>query len=70
MFQTSQGPSSGSHNLFLTEVTGFCVRRQCLAAYPDPWCVCTALTDTIDTHTKGQDMQPNTDGAHRNCNFG
>jgi hypothetical protein len=25
----------------------------------------TALTDTIDTHTKGQDMQPNTDGTHR-----
>jgi hypothetical protein len=23
MFRTSQGPSSGSHNLFLTEVTGF-----------------------------------------------
>jgi hypothetical protein len=28
MFRTSQGPSSGSHNLFLTEVTGFCVRCQ------------------------------------------
>jgi hypothetical protein len=24
------------------------------------------LTDTIDTHTKGQDMQPNTDSAHKN----
>jgi hypothetical protein len=23
MFRTSQGPSSGSHNLFLTEVAGF-----------------------------------------------
>jgi hypothetical protein len=59
MFRTTYGPSSGSHNLFLTEVTGFvsvlayfCVRRQCS----------TALTDTIDTHTKGQDMQPNTRG--------
>jgi hypothetical protein len=30
------------------------------------WIFQTALTDTIDTHTKGQDMQPNTDGAHRN----
>jgi hypothetical protein len=40
MFRTSQGPSSGSHNLFLTEVAGFCVRCQCLAAYLDPWCVC------------------------------
>jgi hypothetical protein len=35
MFRTSQGPSSGSHNLFLTEVIGFCVCRQCLAAYLD-----------------------------------
>jgi hypothetical protein len=24
------------------------------------------INDTIDTHTKGQNMQPNTDGAHRN----
>jgi hypothetical protein len=46
MFRTSRGPSSGSHKLLLTEVTGFvsvlayfCVRRQCLAAYPDHWCV-------------------------------
>jgi hypothetical protein len=35
-----------------------------------------ALTDTIDTHTKGQDTQPNTDSTHRRgqhwnktCNF-
>jgi hypothetical protein len=42
MFRISYGPSSGSHKLLLTEVTGFvsvlayfCARRQCLAAYPD-----------------------------------
>jgi hypothetical protein len=47
MFRASQGPSSGSHNLFLTEVTGFCVRCQCLAAYPDPWCMCLSYRSRL-----------------------
>jgi hypothetical protein len=47
MFRTSQGPSSGGHNLFLTEVTGFCVRCQCLAAYLDPWCVCLSYRSRL-----------------------
>jgi hypothetical protein len=50
-----------------------CVCGHCLAAHPDPWCVCllhrSKLYGAIGTHTRRQDVQPNTDHTRSNCQY-
>jgi hypothetical protein len=84
MFRISQGPSSGSRELCLTEVTDIGSVLAAVSCMVSVWLhiltldVCvyctdqrsTALTNAIDTHIKGQDMQPNTDHTHSNCQYG
>jgi hypothetical protein len=53
MFRTSWGPSSGSRELRLTEVTSFGSVLAISVCAVNIWLRSTALTSAIGTHTKG-----------------